>query len=127
MTIPYFDAHCDTISRVVRFPGRHLAGHTGQWDLDKLEKAAPRAQFFAIFHDSMLPGTHHSVERQFEAFQGECQRYADRVCHCRTAQEAQAAFEDGKLAAFLSVEGGELLDCSTEKLQWAFSKGVAAG
>ena len=126
MTIPYFDAHCDTISRITRFPGRHLSCRTKQWDLDRLSNAAPKAQFFAIFHDSMLPGTHHAVNTQADVFYKECDRYADRVCHCRNAEEAERAFAENKLAAFLSVEGGELLDCSLEKLRWAYELGVRA-
>lgn len=129
MNIPYFDAHCDTVSRVTYFPGRHFAGHTGQWDLDRLFDAvpkAPKAQFFAIFHDSVLPGYRAAVEKQIKAFHSECQRYSDRVQHCRTAEEAEAAFKEGKLAAFLSVEGGELLECSLERLQWAYDQGVRA-
>ena len=129
MTIAYFDAHCDTVSRIARFPGRHLTERTGQWDLDRLFRAVPegpKAQFFAIFHDSMLPGTRHALENQLSVFQGECLRYADRIMHCRTAEDAECAFAQGKLAAFLSVEGGELLDCSTDRLQWAYDKGVRA-
>lgn len=126
MTFPYFDAHCDTISRISRLPGRHLAVRTGQWDLDRLDRAEPKAQFFAIFYDSALPGAHHAVKTQLETFQRECERYSGRVSHCRSAEEAEQAFEARKLAAFLSVEGAELLDCDLTRLQWAYDQGVRA-
>ena len=124
--IPYFDAHCDTISRITRMPGRHLDRHTNQWDLNRLSGAGPKAQFFAVFWNSALPGTRTAVEQQIAAFHRECARLPEKVSHCRGGTDARAAFEQGKLAAFLSVEGGELLDCSTERLQWAYEQGVRA-
>ena len=36
MKILYFDAHCDTLSRMAYLPGAHLERRTGQWDLEKL-------------------------------------------------------------------------------------------
>lgn len=127
MQIPYFDAHCDTVSRIARFPGRHLNQHTDQWDLNRMDAfTGPRAQFFAIFYDSALSGKHQAVKMQLSAFQRECRLLPDRIAHCTTAQAAEEAFQQGKLAAFLSVEGAELLDCSLEKLQWAYDQGVRA-
>ena len=35
MKVPYFDAHCDTLSRMAYLSGTHLERRTGQWDLDK--------------------------------------------------------------------------------------------
>lgn len=127
MTIPYFDAHCDTISRIAAHPERHLTCHTDQWDLDRMEVYdGPRAQFFAIYRDSALPDMARYVEAEFTAFEAECRRYGNRMTHCTTAAQAEGAFAEGKLAAFLSVEGAELLDCSVERLGWAFDKGVRA-
>lgn len=127
MQIPYFDAHCDTLSRMARFPGRHLDRRAGQWDLNKLAGfTGPKAQFFAIFYDSALPGKNLAVQMQLSALQRECRRLPDRIAHCTTAQGAEEAFQQGKLAMFLSVEGAELLDCSLEKLQWAYEQGVRA-
>ena len=127
MTIPYFDAHCDTISRIAASPERHLTQNTDQWNLNRMEVyTGPKAQFFAVYRDSALPGMEKMVAAEFEAFAGECRRYSSRMTHCRSGAEAERAFEEGKLAAFLSVEGGELLDCSIEKLRWAHSFGVRA-
>ena len=127
MTIPYFDAHCDTISRIATDPERHLTSYTDQWNLDQMEVYdGPRAQFFAIYRDSALPDMESFVHAEFTAFEAECRRYDHRVTHCTTAAQAEQAFSEGKLAAFLSVEGAELLDCSLERLRWAHSKGVRA-
>ena len=45
---------------------------------------------------------------------------------CADYDTAKAAFAAGKGAAFLSVEGAELLGCSLEGLDWAFQAGVRA-
>lgn len=124
MNVPYFDAHCDTISRIARLPGRHLDVHTGQWDLERMAAfSGPKAQFFAVFS---LWGRRRAAERQIALFHRECARCSDRVAHCRTGAEADRAIAANQLCAFLSVEGGELLDCSLERLQWAFDQGVRA-
>lgn len=127
MKIPYFDAHCDTLSRMAYLPGAHLERRTGQWDLEKLSRFdGPKAQIFAVFYDSALPGASRAVERQIAVFCRECERNQDRVVSCVDASQAEQAFADGKLAAFLSVEGAELLDCSLERLEEAHAMGVRA-
>ncbi len=126
MSIPYFDAHCDTISRIVRKDGRHLNKNTDQWNLDRLSGCAPAAQFFALYYDTAQLGFEESVAAQFAAFRQECARYADRVAHCRSGAEIEKAAEEHKLAALLSVEGAELLCCDLTKLEWAYQQGVRA-
>lgn len=126
MSIPYFDAHCDTLSRMARRDGRHLTEHTGQWNLDRLSGCAPAAQFFAIYYDTAVPGFEESVATQFAVFRRECALYADRVAPCRSGGEIRKAAEQNKLAALLSVEGAELLCCDLSRLEWAYQQGVRA-
>lgn len=121
-----FDGHCDTISRLARMPMERLAGNSGQWDLDRVDCFGQQAQFFAIFWDSALPMTKSVVKREFKVFRKECKMYRDRIQHCRTAREAKDAMAQGKVAAFLSVEGAELIGCSLKGLQEAYDEGVRA-
>lgn len=126
MAIPYFDAHCDTISRISRKDGRHLNEETDQWKLDALSECRPSAQFFAVYYDSDLPHMAEQVAAQFVAFHRECDLYSDRVTHCRSGQEIEQAAKQHKLAALLSVEGAELLNCDLQQLEWAYAQGVRA-
>ncbi|MDE6107455.1 MAG: dipeptidase, partial [Oscillospiraceae bacterium] len=48
------------------------------------------------------------------------------VIQCRTAEEIESAWADGKTAALLSIEGGELLDCDLDKLEEVYHWGVRA-
>jgi len=63
---------------------------------------------------------------QEELFRREMEKNSGRIVQCRTAWEAQRAAREGKAAAFLSVEGAELLECSLERLEQARAMGVRA-
>lgn len=123
-----FDGHCDTISRCLEQGGsfRRNAGHL---DLERTAVFGPYAQFFAIFGDAATqPGLplRQLFQKEYAIFQREMAANSGLAVHCRTAEEADAAFRAGKCAAFLSVEGAELLDCDVERLEEAYRLGVRA-
>ena len=125
--IQIFDGHCDTIMRAVWQEDAHLAGTGGQWDLDKIEPLAQVAQFFAFFWNSaQVKDPEPMLNRYYQTFRREMDRYQDRIVQCRTGAEIDAAFAAGKQAAILSVEGGELLGCSLDLLHKAYDMGVRA-
>ena len=125
--LPVFDAHCDAIYRYVTQESAHLSGTGGYWDLDRMEGLAPMAQFFALFWDSARYGDQEKMfQQQYGVFRRECGLHASRLVHCRTGEEAERAFEQGRAAAFLSVEGGELLNCDLAQLERAYNMGVRA-
>ncbi len=126
--VQIFDGHCDTIARDVRFPGAHLAGTGGQWDLDRLEGKAQVAQLFAFFWNSarVKEAPALLLERYYQTFRREMDLHAHRIVQCRTGEEVRRAFAAGKHAAILSVEGGELLGCDLGLLRRAHQMGVRA-
>ena len=126
--IPYFDAHCDTISRCEA----HRCGlrqNDGHLDLLRLRAYHKAAQVFAIFHDGAKPpadGLFAECRRQQAIFARELAKNADLAAPCRTAAEVERANASGRIAALLSCEGGELLDCDPERLDWAREAGIVA-
>jgi membrane dipeptidase len=126
--IQIFDGHCDTVMRCVYDPNAHIAGTGGQWDLDQVEPVAQVAQFFAFFWNSarVTEPAEVLLDRYYTAFRREMDTFSDRIVQCRTGEEIDAAFAAGKQAAILSVEGGELLDCSIPMLHKAYDMGVRA-
>ncbi len=125
-TMPYFDAHCDTLSRCLE-QDACLWENDGQLDLKRLGKFQKRGQVFAVFHDGAVPaegGLFAMCQRQQQLFAQGCKTHADIMAQCRSGPEIDAAVAAGKLAAVLSVEGGELLDCDPDKLDWAREVGV---
>lgn len=126
MKIPLFDGHCDTLFYLTHRPQEQLSSSHGQWSLERSQCFGPMAQFFALYWDSAAPFYKMMVKREYKVFQQECRRNASRMAHCRTAAEADKAFKEGKVAAFLSMEGAELMGCSLESLQKAYDMGVRA-
>lgn len=119
MNIPYFDTHCDTASEILGKYG--LRKNPLHLDLNRGSKFTPRGQVFACFAD----GSNFSdYQAQRDNLFNEIKKNSDIVSFCRNGKEARAAYENGKTAAFISVEGAELLDCSIEKLEEAKRDGL---
>jgi membrane dipeptidase len=89
----------------------------------------PYAQFFALWAPPDLiarEGNESVFRREYRVFRREIKKNEDKIAHCRTMEEARRAAATGKAAAFLSVEGAQLLGCSTENLGRAWRLGVRA-
>lgn len=111
MGIPYFDAHCDTLS-VLHSRGAEwsLGANAAEVDIDRLSAYSPAAQVFAIWgghYEEKLALLRRSLARD------------GRAVLCRTAEEVRKANAAGKVAALFSVEGAEILGCSIERLREA--------
>ena len=130
-----FDGHADTLFRCWDETGRHFNGgsfrvNNGHLDLLRVkENMGSYCQFFAVFG---TPGIKKGVscrqiyEEQLRIFKSEIEKNNDLILHCRTAHEAEQANREGKSAAFLAVEGAELLDCGLAELEEAYKSGVRA-
>ncbi|WP_242959626.1 membrane dipeptidase [Flavonifractor sp. An306] len=131
--IDVFDGHCDTVLMCSLFSGGFV--HNGfHVDLERAGKYRRYAQFFALFgQPEDFPGKDlrgmsfsEIFETEYALFRREMAANAHTIVHCRTMAEAEQAFAQKKSAAFLSVEGAELLDCSPERLEEAYGLGVRA-
>lgn len=145
--IPYFDAHCDTIYRCMmsgdevsldfgadaaaqrRFFARcgGLRENGGHIDLVRGRQFARYGQFFALYYDAAdAPddGMWAQCRRLHDRFVQEMADNDDLIRHCRTGAEVDDAVKEGKMAAVLSVEGADLLECEAERLQTVADWGV---
>lgn len=123
-----FDGHCDTILKC-HLSGGGFARNPYHVDLERVGKYRRYAQFFALFgQPEDFPGLsfREIFQCEYDLFHREMEENAGVIAHCRTAEEARSAFAQGKMVAFLSVEGAELLDCSPERLEEAHGLGVRA-
>ena len=141
-TIPYFDAHCDTIHRChtagTPFRGPELrafydiAGDLrrsgGHIDLERAGGFSRYAQFFALYQSPRLVPEGSSMPEQgillHQRFLREMEENRERILPCRTGAEVDEAVRQGKAAALLSIEGAELLDCDIRRLDTAYDWGV---
>lgn len=124
--IPYFDAHCDTISACT-FQGRALRKNGGHLDLERLLGFSKAAQVFAMYADAdVFPAGSLPLQcqRMHDVLQEEVDRNSDILTFCPQGRGVKAANDAGKIAALLSIEGGELLNCDPANLELAKSWGV---
>lgn len=119
-----FDAHCDTISRCWALE-EGLADNTGDLSLGRTAGFARYCQMFALWTAEGYRGW-NAYQQLLKCFQEQMEQNPGCVIQCRTAAEAEQANRQGRAAAFLTVEGAELLDCDPDRLPQAAKDGVAA-
>lgn len=124
--VKVFDGHCDTISHCYR--GAELRQNEGHLDLERTRRYAGWAQFFAIFASKVWEKEPlwQVTQKQYQTFCHEMETNANLIALCRSADEIEKAWAEGKTAALLSIEGAELLDCDLGKLEEAYRWGVRA-
>lgn len=125
--IPYFDAHCDTIYRCLR-TGAQLRENDGHLDLRRASAFGRFAQVFALYQDpeEVPQGSTMVREGQLlhQKFLREMEQNRNVIVPCRTGRDVDRAVAEGKMAALLSIEGAELLDCRIDRLDMARDWGV---
>ena len=120
--IPYFDAHCDT-PVPVHYRGGSLWRNGFHLDLERLSVFAPCAQVFSICVNQGADMA-AETERVLDTLLREIFSNANAVRLCGSAAELDAAEKEGKIAALISVEGADRLDCSPERLRALWGRGV---
>ncbi len=136
MKIPLFDAHCDTAFKMAL--GEYgLYENPGHTDLKRGLEYAPYAQFFALFavDGGKIPfGPHRFMDKtaeeifdaELEFLLEEFKKNSARISLCTTVKEALDANAQGRAAAFLSIEGAELIGCDISRLREMHRLGVRA-
>ena len=124
-----FDGHCDTILGLLGnpksgpLPPGSLYENGLQVDLKRGLEMEAYAQTFALFgfREMGLPDIFDTLYSRFTA---EAEACSEHLRFCRSRRDALDAAKEGKAAAFLSIEGAEVIDCKPEKLEEAAEKGV---
>ena len=120
------DAHCDTLSVLVE-QNRRLGQLSGQGHLDlpRLKKGGIKVQFFAAF---ISPEYKQAPLRRalelIDSFLWEMKENSKDVLHVKNPEEIYQACSSGKVAALLTVEGGECLEGRAGVLQQLYTLGV---
>ena len=121
-----FDGHCDTLLALTfsRQPAGALFRNKLHVDLERGLSLGGYAQFFAIFGTPDFVKDRDIFDLFYGRFLEELEACSDHMALCRSGSEADAAMAAGKAAAFLSVEGAEVLNCDPGRLEQAAEKGV---
>ena len=126
MKIPYFDAHCDTIGMALNGQDS-LRRNSYHIDLQRGGQLDRYAQVFALYGD--VDSVQHvdlwtHCRTLYERFVREVGENSDLLCHCRSGAEVDAAIGRGRVAALLSIESADLLECRAERIETVAGWGV---
>jgi len=127
MSIPLFDAHCDTASFLIKTKSQ-LLKNSGHFDIERNAIFSPRGQFFAIFNDGkkFSEDLEEKFHIQLKNFKSQLELNSEKITLCRNAEDAENAFKNNKIAAFLSVEGAEQFGCDISRLEGLYEQGIRA-
>ena len=121
------DAHCDTLT-VLQEQKRELGplSPVGHVDLHRLKDGGVNVQFFAIFvHPSF--GELRGIERTLEIidiFYQQLEKYGEQLALATSKKMIEQIVQQSKIAAVLSIEGGEALGNKINMLNIYYQLGV---
>ena len=109
----YFDMHCDTLYELCHGSESLRTNEKLHISLNKSAHFVHYAQFFAMFCGTKEveddADADHRLTALLETAEREFSENADLLRLCRTGEELAAAQAAGKAAAFLTVEGADIL------------------
>ena len=121
------DTHIDTIQKVL-VGGMDLGVRTnvGHADIPRLKEGGMHAPFFALWCPVYFPGA-EAVRRTLDlrdAMQSVLDAHPDQIELATTAADIQRIVKSGKIAAFLSIEGGHQIDDDLRVLRMYYKLGI---
>lgn len=125
MKLPIFDAHCDTAYELYR-RNALLGANDCHISLDQMEQLPGCAQFFAFWAAEPAQGETSSglFRAMYDYFLHQLALFPTRISLCTNAAQAEQTIAEGRVAAFLSIEGAEALDCDPSQLEAAYQMGI---
>jgi len=95
-------------------------------DLIRLERGGVAGQFWSVYVPSGVsePESVATVLEQIDLVKRLAARYPDRLALVTTADEAERARADGRVASFLGAEGGHCINASLGVLRMLYELGV---
>lgn len=119
------DAHCDTITRIMEVDAT-LYKNNCHVDIERLKGLGSYVQFFAAFIDPSFSHA-YTLKRAMQIidrFYKEVETYKDDIMLCCNYNDIEIATSQNKVAAMLSIEGGEALQGDLSALRMFYRLGV---
>lgn len=120
-----FDAHCDTITKIMEM-NSNLYSNKCHIDILRLKKLGSVIQTFAAFIDPIYSPA-YAMKRAMQIidrFYTELEIYKHDIMLCCNYKDIENALSQGKIAAMLSIEGGEALQGDLGALRNFYRLGV---
>jgi membrane dipeptidase len=120
-----FDAHCDTVHDLVDPSVDFRKRKQGHIDLEKCQKGGLKAQIFALYVNPVY-APHHSLKKALLLYQTLEKKVFSTGYGLKVAStvEMDDALQKNKLACWLSLEGGHIIENSIEILELFNSLGI---
>ena len=131
------DTHCDTLQALFAdiFPpitplrveeGLGKRSEKGHVDIPRLREGGVDCQVFAIFVSKVPdpPKPLHRALNMVDTFYEECEKNKDEISPALSYDEILRTIESGKIAAMLSLEGGEALEADVSMLRILHRLGI---
>lgn len=133
-TIPFIDMHCDTLMQawfrhkrqIYHFPSAML-------DVERLRQGGAKAQFFAIFLQSLrlkrmigplMPKDEAYIEKLAAVFRRTLEAHEEEISFAGSGRELEENWNRGKISAFLSLEDGREVRGRMERLEEYHQMGI---
>lgn len=119
------DAHCDTALSVYK-ENTDLYENQHHLDIKRLLATGSRVQFFAAFVNprKYMNNTLSRVLSIIDVVYAAQEKYSDKIKVCLNASDIENAVSEKKVAAILSIEGGECLNGELSILRQLYRLGV---
>lgn len=118
------DLHCDTAIRLL-YEDLKLKESICSVDINKLKKAKAKAQVFAHFIElDMFDSPYEEFIRVYKNFIKEIDENKEDIEIVRNINELKKVNERNKIGAFLSIEEGEVLEGSLDKIDEVYDLGI---
>lgn len=110
-----FDCHCDTVTKAM-WSNQNIYSNELHIDIKKLQNFEKAIQVFAIWLDTpYIENAYENTLKAVDFFDSQIDEYKEYI---------SKNTDDGKIGAILSVEGGEAIEGSIEKLRILYEKGI---
>lgn len=122
----YIDLHCDTAG-LIYYNQTALAHNDYHVDIQKMKASHYLAQWFAFFieiKDGQTDSLFHEFKQMYDYFLQEVKKNEDTIGIARTYEDYKLYKEQGKIAAFLSLEEGEVIAHLEDPLQTLVDMGI---
>lgn len=122
-----FDGHCDTILEVMNHKRTlEKKSTTGHLDIPRMQEGGVDVQFFAVFIEDIYKPD-RSLKRTLQlidCFYREIEKNQNDILLVTNFNQIKEANKKGKIAAILSIEGGEALEGDLGVLRVLYRLGV---
>ena len=132
------DTHNDTVLHLIKSPPfitsetnppapRRTLGEKsehGQIDIPRIREGGVDCLLFAMYVSPLYTARLRRLIQMLDAFTLEMERYPDQIAVATNHREITKTIKEGKIAAVITVEGGEPLEGSIEALRTIYRLGV---